>query len=68
MTYAQRHRNDKSLKGERSPRGSAKSPRIMDKSGDPSGMVHKPVDGLEWNKMIDFEEPKSSDKLPNPKN
>ncbi len=68
MTYYERHRKDKSLKGERSPRGSAKSPRLIDKSGDPSGMVNKPVDGLVWNKMMDFEEPKSSDKLRNPKN
>ena len=68
MTYIERHRKDKSLKGERSPRGSAKSPRISDNQGFPSGMVNKPVNGLEWNKMIDFEEPKSSDKLRNPKN
>lgn len=68
MTYQQRHRNDKSLKGPQSPRGSAPSPRISDKKGFPSGMVSKPVDGLVWNKMIDFEEPKSSDKLRNPGN
>ena len=62
MTYVERHRKDKTLKGVQSPQGSAKSPRISDKRGDPSGMVDKPVDGLVWNKMIDFEEPESSDK------
>lgn len=61
MTYAQRHKNDKSLKGERT--GGTRPARASDVTKDPSGMVHKPIDGLAYTTMNDYDEPESSDNL-----
>ncbi len=62
MTYIERHRKDKSLKGARS--GGTRPARHSEVESQPmNGMIDKSINGLRYTTMNDYKSPKSKLKV-----